>query len=468
MRRSLIHLAGAAACLLLWTGCGVDVSPGAQGPGQRCFSDDDCAPELVCSGRICLPRAGIVLVDMTGGDMGPNPDMPPTDMPPDMPPVDMDMPPDLPDMPPIDFGQVCMLGQPNRCEDAQVYVECVAIPGDANGREVRRGCPQGTRCESGACVESCIDRDRDGFFENCAPFDCNDGRRDISPRAQELCGDNIDNNCDRRVDEGCGTCCAGGCGPNEFCSECACQPFEPAFCEFQNQPCFNEDEFQNGFYCIDIFQTGQPRCVGLCDPAAPNPDATCPQSGTICAFGSASSGEPGVCLSTCTQDQGCGIPGFGCGLYDAPQVEGVCLGVNPNNRIGDRCDPERSFFDCEEGAVCLEQGPGGGRCVQSCRPFSLPDNASDCGNAGHCLPLFEGLGICRPDNTATGIGQTCFPEGTMCRQDAVFCLADDAGQNTCQQLCRTNTSGDCPAGMFCNPDLFGEDQGVGRCTVLGP
>ncbi|MFC1611849.1 MopE-related protein [Myxococcota bacterium] len=54
------------------------------------------------------------------------------------------------------------------------------------------------------CV-TCSDQDQDGFATTaCGGDDCNDGDPAISPAANEVCDDEIDNDCDSLVDEDCG------------------------------------------------------------------------------------------------------------------------------------------------------------------------------------------------------------------------------------------------------------------------
>jgi hypothetical protein len=53
------------------------------------------------------------------------------------------------------------------------------------------------------CLEKC-DQDGDNFFSiGCGGDDCNDNDATINPSASEICGDNIDNNCNDQIDEGC-------------------------------------------------------------------------------------------------------------------------------------------------------------------------------------------------------------------------------------------------------------------------
>ncbi|MBN2495815.1 MAG: putative metal-binding motif-containing protein, partial [Deltaproteobacteria bacterium] len=51
------------------------------------------------------------------------------------------------------------------------------------------------------------DEDGDGFF---VPYDCDDHNPDVHPEATEACGDDMDNNCDGAIDEGCGCSPEGG------------------------------------------------------------------------------------------------------------------------------------------------------------------------------------------------------------------------------------------------------------------
>jgi hypothetical protein len=56
------------------------------------------------------------------------------------------------------------------------------------------------------CVPVCTDADNDGYYGqgDCGtPVDCNDTAADIHPGAVEPCGDGLDNDCDGQVDEGC-------------------------------------------------------------------------------------------------------------------------------------------------------------------------------------------------------------------------------------------------------------------------
>ncbi|MEK6906639.1 MAG: putative metal-binding motif-containing protein, partial [Nanoarchaeota archaeon] len=54
-------------------------------------------------------------------------------------------------------------------------------------------------------ISSCKDADKDSFKDDsCGGFDCNDKNAAINPNSDEICNQ-IDDNCDRDVDEGAGT-----------------------------------------------------------------------------------------------------------------------------------------------------------------------------------------------------------------------------------------------------------------------
>ena len=79
-------------------------------------------------------------------------------------------------------------------------------------------CNSLTDCSDSACsgnpsCTACTDNDADGYGiagQNSActfpnQNDCNDNNSSINPGATEVCSDNVDNDCDGQIDEGCGT-----------------------------------------------------------------------------------------------------------------------------------------------------------------------------------------------------------------------------------------------------------------------
>ena len=98
----------------------------------------------------------------------------------------------------------CMPGVGDFCANERVAQRCVEGE-DGLGFHDQAFCPQGTACQgNGECVKvGCEDRDNDGAFVNCEPFDCDDSQPSLSPLLDEVCGDALDNDCDGRADNGC-------------------------------------------------------------------------------------------------------------------------------------------------------------------------------------------------------------------------------------------------------------------------
>ena len=59
--------------------------------------------------------------------------------------------------------------------------------------------------DDGCPGSTCVDKDGDGFGKGpgCALQDCDDSNKAIHPFGEEVCGDSIDDNCNKIVDDGC-------------------------------------------------------------------------------------------------------------------------------------------------------------------------------------------------------------------------------------------------------------------------
>ena len=435
-------------------GCGVDMQSGQQLAGQSCFVPSDCATGLTCFERRCLPIGGTGAATNQNNQNNANNQN------------NQNNQNNVTDSGIPDAGSDAGLCQPGerRCSGFDTVLVCVDGPdGPTIVREI---CVDGWQCQMGECfdVQNCVDNDNDGYGLGCdrGP-DCDDRRTEVNPGVRENCNTPFDDNCNGAVNENCNpdACCAGGCQDGTFCNtDCFCEMFEPDICRAQNQPCFDLESFVNGYYCVDLTGTGVGRCYGVCNQGVPNPDATCPDPNSSCGLGG--DGDQALCASDCSLAAGCGDPTLGCLPLGSSQSEGSCLPANPNNQLGDTCDPD-VFLDCAAGLVCVASPNGqNGRCREACRPF-LGNAQSDCGH-GHCFSYSATFGVCLPDNNSTE-GEQCGPQFSMCNEDVVACFPSGFGGNRCQRLCRLGSDVDCEGGLTCL-DVGGEDGEIGVCAPM--
>jgi hypothetical protein len=426
----------------LFSACSFDSNPGSSFAGQVCFEDSDCASGLTCVERRCRPTSGEQPAD-AGAEDGQSDTT-----------VDTDE-----DTSEGDVPMQCEDGE-RRCQSDRVAEICEA------GQWFESECGDEQFCQAGQCIdaEPCSDNDMDGYLGGPGCPDCNDADPNVNPGADEVCGNGIDDDCNGAIDDGCQTeCCPGGCGDNEVCSVCECQPFEPDVCTVTGQPCSIPGQASNGFFCSDEF-FDEPRCVGLCNANADDPNSTCPQDGTVCSFGQ-DNGQ-GICLEGCFLDRGCSTPGFGCLPIDGNASDGICVPTDESKEIGDPCDPDNTFA-CEAGSFCLDLGQGQATCREACRPFEYDDGSSTDCDSGHCFPFSATFGFCQEDATIEADG-TCSPTNQFlaCGEDATLCAGGQFGGGRCFDMCRTELGNqDCEMGAQCrdSQDL----EGVGFCASGG-
>ncbi|MBI3180165.1 MAG: hypothetical protein HYZ27_10915 [Deltaproteobacteria bacterium] len=111
-------------------------------------------------------------------------------------------------------GMVLEPGCGLRGGDCPAGTACVVVEGGTSCRPstgkqlgakcdagaARYECADGLACSAERCELACVDADGDDV---CAPLDCDDAVATTHPKAPEICGDGLDNDCDDVVDNGC-------------------------------------------------------------------------------------------------------------------------------------------------------------------------------------------------------------------------------------------------------------------------
>lgn len=103
------------------------------------------------------------------------------------------------------------------------------------------------------CPPDCTDNDGDTYAiegGTCGPIDCNDMDAAINPGAMEICDDQVDNNCNGEIDEGCDVTCPDADDDgyqDQACGGTDCNDADPAINPGAEEICGNGiDENCNG------------------------------------------------------------------------------------------------------------------------------------------------------------------------------------------------------------------------------
>jgi hypothetical protein len=284
--------------------------------------------------------------------------------------------------------QACIEGFCNVCDGGCLVKNCV-FGADMNVPGVQGRCHAfGRGCNR--CVPAC-DQDGDGFCpgepgSKQPGGDCDDANPNANPKATEICGNNIDDNCDGQIDETCTPCATdASCANQWFCKDGACEPCGAA-CD-QSSCRFSGGAMDAGVAgkCAPFGQ-GCTRCVPVCDG---DNDGFCP-------------GTPGN-----------GQPGGDCRDND-PTVHPMTVEICGNN-IDDNCDGHidegcticttddqctQGFEACIAGVCAV--------CANACDPgncrFGAQGDKPGSGVAGRCQAYGRGCSRCVPacDNDADG------------------------------------------------------------------
>jgi hypothetical protein len=263
--------------------------------------------------------------------------------------------------------EVCTGGTCHVCEANCDPTSCRfgAIEGMPNSGVAGRCATYGRNCSR--CVPAC-DMDGDGFCTGATMGDiqggdCNDQNAAQNPGTAEICGNNVDDNCNGAVDEGCTTCTKDtDCPMQQVCLAGLCQS-----------------------------------CSGSCDPATCAAPSRCVSRGNGCS----------ACVMGCDIDGDGFCPGAG-GDTDCddsnpavnPMATEICGNMKDDNCNGHADEGCRActkagdcagFEDCVNGVcqIC-------GTCeVDNCR-FGAIENMPGSGVAGKCIPRGQGCQECVP------------------------------------------------------------------------
>ncbi len=211
-------------------------------------------------------------------------------------------------------------------------------------------------CSGGVCIPECHDDDNDGEgVENSCPFfsDCDDTNPLVHHGAEEICGNEIDENCFGGADEGClgKPCTSNSQCQSNVCYSGTCIPPCPDSDEDGYGGIFNPVCTNPGIDCDDTNQFVNPgaaewctdgidnNCNGLINENCPCTKKSNCATGMSCIFtGTAGSCQPATCENECP-------------------VAGVstCSGTaiyTCTNSDGDACLENAYTANCGTGTIC--------------------------------------------------------------------------------------------------------------------
>lgn len=247
------------------------------------------------------------------------------------------------------YGPDCAPGLD--CDDANAAVNPGASEACGNGLD--DDCNAAT---TDVCPPPCIDRDADGYGQNCAPgSDCDDFKAFINPGQPERCGNVYDDDCNPATPDTCPVVCpSGGCGIG-----CADGERE-GFVDLARYPAIAG--CSGGFTVAGVFREAAPACALAAGDDGANPSGAGCNASDLCA--------PGwhVCRHT--------------GEVAAKSVDG-CAGADAVS--GQFFATRQSGPGCGQCATGIDPTMqcGGDDCLTTCYPNDLTTNdLFGCGGAG--------------------------------------------------------------------------------------
>lgn len=263
------------------------------------------------------------------------------------------------------------------------------------------------------CSTDCEDRDGDNFRDvACGGSDCNDNDANIRPRATEICGNGIDEDCD---------------GQDAECNEECIDEDGDGFGAAGSVGCEGGDEVD----CDDEDDTVFPGATEVCNEKDDDCDDVvdeCALEGQICAGDRCQGGQGAECEN---QDQCAGM-NLTCDTSTDP---GICKGLD-----GASCTTPD---DCASGLACEGDVCSGSFCdVNACDDANFPHCNEMMGQCSEC-PFWESQAVA---DAACSQPEQCAPGG-WCAENWDVC----------------NTSG----GATCSPgeDLLSVSKALAACFV---
>jgi hypothetical protein len=251
------------------------------------------------------------------------------------------------------------------------------------------------RCQSfskgcSRCVPTC-DADGDGFCPgeavNHQPGgDCDDNNPHANPKAQEICGNGVDDNCDGQIDELCTGCTQNAdCGPGQGCRDGTCWACTNTCTAETCQFMAHDQTTPVAGKCI-AFGNGCQQCVPTCDGDG---DGFCP--------GGPGNGQPG---GDCNDGNANMHPG-------APEICGNGVDDDCDGHVDEGCMPCTGDGQCAQGLEACLDGLCD-VCPRDCDPehcrFGVKDGMPGSGVAGRCASYGNACTRCVPACDADGDG----------------------------------------------------------------